>query len=109
MSDYIQPAVRAHFRKWAASTNAEHIKRIWLREGFDTKLKPASHDGRAIWRSFEEAVDWRDPSHSDRALRVFEALIAHDDGQAVDMHRGILRIHGWDIDPVTRLVMRAGK
>lgn len=106
MNSYIHPEIRAHFRKWAATTSVEHIKRIWAKEGFSARRHLASNDRRAAWTAFERAVDWRDPDHLDRAIRVIESLIVHDDWAALKMHWSLLSRHGWDLDANRRLTRR---
>ena len=108
MNSYIHPEIRAHFRKWGATTNMEHINRIWAREGFRARRRLTSNDSREAWAVFERTVDWRNPDHLDRAIRVIEALIVHDDWEALAMHRSVLNRHGWDLDASRRFTRRRG-
>ena len=108
MNSYIHPEIRTHFRKWSATTNVEHIMRIWTREGFRARQRPATIDSRAAWTTFERTVNWRDPDHLDRALRVIEALVIHDDWEALAMHRSILALHSWDLDARRRMTKVRG-
>ena len=50
MSEYVHPAVRAHFCMWAASTNVHHVERIWVREGFEAQRPLGTLDCRASGR-----------------------------------------------------------
>jgi len=53
---------------------------------------------RTVTQEYLSAVDWSDPGHVARALRVFEQLIEGFDGQALLSLRKALRRDGYELD-----------
>jgi hypothetical protein len=70
--------VRRHFRDLAAQTSTLRlIAGMWEDQGFIPSGEPNDEGGerRTLWHEYEDNVDWTDPGHVMRVLRVYETLL----------------------------------
>jgi hypothetical protein len=106
MTATMSTRIRSHFRDWAATSTLGEIARMWQSEGFAPSGAGIQEQGarRTEWRDYEESVDWANPDHVTRAIRVLESLIIHDDAEAVAKHSAVLGLDGWRLDDRRRLV-----
>lgn len=79
---------------------------MWQSEGFAPSGKGMQEQGarRTEWRDYEESVDWSNPDHVRRAIRVMESLIVHDEAEFIAKHEAVLALDGWRLDERRRLV-----
>jgi hypothetical protein len=79
---------------------------MWRSEGFAPSGTVIQEQGarRTAWRDYEESVDWSNPDHVRRAMRVVESLILHDDSDAMAKHQAVLGLDGWRIGETGHLI-----
>ncbi len=96
--DLVSRAARRAFRELAPSIVVREIDGMWQDEGFapgpDNDL-----DGvrRSLYQSYLDAVDWTDPSHVGRALRVFEQTARNVEPHAVQSAYEVLERDGYQV------------
>jgi hypothetical protein len=103
--------VRRHFRDLSAGfSTLRLIAAMWEDHGFVASGDPNEETGqrRGFWREFEDNVDWTDPSHVERVLRVYETLIESLSDEAVVTTRRLVSRHGFTLDDEGRLTLPSG-
>ena len=62
----------------ASWSTLREIGNMWQDEGFTPSGEPNDEQGqrRRLWREYEDRVNWTDPHHVGRVLRVYDSLIA---------------------------------
>lgn len=75
--ELISAATRREFRELAVGTVLREIEGWWQDEGFAPgPPNDLGGERRSLYQSYLEAVDWTDPDHVRRALRVFEEQLS---------------------------------
>jgi hypothetical protein len=72
--ELVSRATRRAFRELASGIVLREINEVWQDEGF-APAEPAQSTGgerRSLYQGYLDAVDWTDPRHVARAVRVFE-------------------------------------
>lgn len=71
--ELVSRATRRAFREVATGTVLREIDEMWKDEGFSPGPPPEGVGGerRNLYQSYLDAVDWTDPGHVRRALKVF--------------------------------------
>lgn len=98
--------VRRHFRDLAAKTSSLRlIAGMWEDQGFVPSGDPNNEAGdrRTLWHEYEDNVDWTDPAHVARVLRVYETLLDGLDDGTIDAARKFLDRQGFDLDADGRI------
>ncbi|MEU9740931.1 abortive infection family protein [Micromonospora chersina] len=98
--------VRRHFRDLAAQTSVLRlIAGMWEDQGFIPSGDPNDEvgDRRTLWREYEDNVDWTDPGHVARVLRVYESVLDGLADFAIDATRKFLDRQGFDLDADGRI------
>lgn len=105
-------AARTAMRRLVTDLAVAAIQDYWENEHFAAVPVPSTQDSsvrRATFASYAEAVDWTDPRHVERALRVFETLLRRlrRDGlispASVEEVRESLARDGYDLDQDLRI------
>lgn len=102
--------VRRHFRDLSASySSLRLIRSMWEDHGFVASGDPNNEVGerRGFWREFEDNVDWADPDHANRVLRVYETLIEALPEEVLVGTRKALDRQGFDLDAEGRIRPKA--
>lgn len=93
--------VRRHFRDLSAGySTLRLIAGMWEDQGFTPSGDPndETSERRGFWREFEDNVDWTDPTHVNRVLRVYETLIDAMPPEALASTRKFMERQGFDVD-----------
>lgn len=98
--EMISGRTRAAFRDNAAGSTLAEIQRDWESEGFAPSNKGHQEQGqrRTLWRDYEDSVDWSQPEHVARAIRVFESVVWESSEENLARLRRLLAQDGWEID-----------
>lgn len=105
LRDLVSRATRRAFRELAPSIVVREIYCMWQDEGFapgpDNDL-----DGvrRSLYQSYLDAVDWTEPSHVGRALRVFAQTARNVEPQSVQSAYELLERDGYQVLESGRIV-----
>jgi hypothetical protein len=82
---------------------------MWEDQGFVASGDPNEEVGerRGLWREFEDNVDWADPAHVERVLRVYETLVEELTDDALASTRRFLDRQGFDLNAEGRIRPKA--
>jgi hypothetical protein len=75
--ELISGRLRAAFRDLASTIVLRQIDRLWRAEGFapgETSL--TGGERFTLWSEYEASVNWSDPDHARRVLRVYEVVMS---------------------------------
>ena len=109
--ELISRTTRGLFRSLMTGTTVGEIADAFQDEGFAPNPDCSYEDSsvrRQTTQAYLEAVDWTDPRHVARALRVFGRLMHGFEAQYTEKLRHSLRRDGYVTDAVTGHVMSAG-
>ncbi|MGR6316499.1 abortive infection family protein [Micromonospora soli] len=98
--------VRRHFRELAVDTSVLRlIGEMWQDQGFVPSGEPNDEVGerRTLWHEYEDNVDWTDPAHVARVLKVYETLLDGLNDGTIDATRKFLDRQGFDLDADCRI------
>ncbi|MEV1333158.1 abortive infection family protein [Micromonospora costi] len=98
--------VRRHFRDLSASySTLRLIAGMWEDQGFTPSGDPNDESGerRGFWREFEDNVDWTNPGHVNRVLRVYETLVDAITPEELASTRKFMDRQGFDVDAEGRI------
>jgi hypothetical protein len=98
--------VRRHFRDLAAQTSVLRlIVGMWEDQGFipSGDLNNEMGERRSLWHEYEDNVDWADPGHVTRVLRVYEMALDGLHTDTIEATRKLLQRHGFDLDDGGRI------
>ncbi|MFB6398330.1 abortive infection family protein [Polymorphospora lycopeni] len=98
--------VRRHFRDLSASySTLRLIAGMWEDQGFTPSGEPNNESGerRGFWREFEDNVDWTDPGHVNRVVRVYETLVDAITPEELASTRKFMDRQGFDVDAEGRI------
>lgn len=107
----ISQTTRGLFRSLMTGSTVGEIAAAFQDEGFAPNPDCTYQDSsvrRETTQAYLEAVDWRDPRHVARALRVFGRLMHGFDAQYAEQLRHSLRRDGYVTDPETGHITSAG-
>ena len=107
----IPAAVRRHFRDVAAGwSTLREIGNMWQDEGFTPSGESNDEQGqrRRLWREYEDRVNWTDPHHVGRVLRVYDSLIAEVSDESLERTRQALQRHGFNLTADRRITPSTG-
>lgn len=78
---------------------------MWQDEGFIPSGEPNDEQGvrRGLWREYEDNVEWTEPVHVERVLRVYETLLTALTDEAMETARKFLDRYGFDVGDDGRL------
>lgn len=102
--------VRRYFRDLAAGWSVHReIGNMWQDGGFIPSGEPNDEQGvrRGLWREYEDNVDWTEPVHVERVLRVYETLLTALTDEAMETARKFLERYGFDVGDDGRLKPQA--
>ena len=107
----ISRTTRGLFRSLMTGSTVGKIGAAFQDEGFAPNPDCAYQDSsvrRETTQAYLEAVDWQDPRHVARVLRVFGRLMHGFDAQYTEQLRHSLRRDGYVTDPETGHITSAG-
>jgi hypothetical protein len=107
----ISPAVRRYFRDVASGwSTLREIGNLWQDEGFKPSGQPNDEQGerRGLWREYEDSINWTDPAHMTRVLRVYESLLTSVDQQQLQHCRQVLDRNGFTLAASGRITPMSG-
>jgi hypothetical protein len=109
--ELISRTTRGLFRNLMTSSTLGRISDAFQDEGFAPNPDCTYEDTssrRECTQAYLEAVDWGDPRHVARALRVFGRLMHGQEAQYTEQLRNSLRRDGYVTDPETGHITSAG-
>jgi hypothetical protein len=109
--DLISRTTRGLFRNLMTGSTVAQIAAAFQDEGFAPDPDSAYEDSsvrRQTTQAYLDAVDWSDPGHVTRALRVFGRLMHGHEAGYTEQLRHSLRRDGYVTDPRTGHIMSAG-
>jgi hypothetical protein len=109
--ELISRTTRGLFRTLMTGSTLGEIATAFQDEGFACNPDCSYQDSsvrRQTTQAYLDAVDWTDPRHVARALRVFERLMHGYEAQYTEQLRRALRRDGYVTDPETAHIRPAG-
>lgn len=109
--DLISRTTRGLFRSLMTGSTAGEIAAAFQDEGFAPDPDCAYEDSsvrRQTTQAYLDAIDWSDPGHVTRALRVFGRLMHGHEARYTEHLRHSLRRDGYVTDPETGHIVSAG-
>ena len=104
MTDLISGRVRGVFRAAASGVVLGDIDRIWQAEGFAPGAATADGGQRVTrWSEYESSVDWSNPAHTRRVLRVYESFLSEFVTDNAAQFTRALALDGFTIDDLGRI------
>lgn len=99
MAQLVPPRVRGIFRDHASVVVLRDIERIWQAEGFAPGSGNLLGAGQraSLWSDYEASVDWSDPGHARRVIRVYESFLAEFYPEGNERIERVLRLDRWAI------------
>lgn len=100
----VSPRTRRAFRELATGIVLREIEGMWQDEGFAPGPGNAeSGERRNLYQCYLDAVDWADPGHVGRALRVFEVTAQGIDPEYTKGAFGYLTRDGYRVEENGRI------
>jgi hypothetical protein len=109
--ELISRTTRGLFRSLMTGSTVGEIAATFQDEGFAPDPDCTYEDSsvrRQTTQAYLDAVDWSDPRHVNRALRVLERLMHGFEAQYTERLRHSLRRDGYVTDPTTGHIVSAG-
>ncbi|MFI6581822.1 abortive infection family protein [Embleya sp. NPDC050493] len=111
MTELISRATRSIFRRLMTDSYVGEIATAFQDEGFAPNPDSTYEDSsirRQTTQTYLESVDWTDPGHVGRVLRVFERLLDDWDPDGLRSLRNALLRDGYATDPETGHITPVG-
>ena len=104
--ELVSRATRRAFRELATGTVLREIDGMWQDEGFGPAEPSQSTGGerRSLYQGYLDVVDWTDPGHVARAVRVFEQTAKGIDGQYSQSAYDLIERDGFKVMETGRIV-----
>ena len=104
--ELVSRAARRAFRELATGIVLREIDDIWQDEGFDPAepSQVTSGERRSLYQGYLDVVDWTDPGHVARAVRVFEQTAKGIDRQYSQSAYDLIERDGFKVLETGRIV-----
>lgn len=108
MAELISGRIRTAFRALSPGIVLRHVDSLWDAEGFThaSDYPMLAGQRESLWMAYEAGIDWSNPDHAARVLRVYEVVLADhvaDDDTRQRLVRALNR-DGWKLDEHGRIV-----